>query len=144
MEYRFCDNSLGTKDYIRLFAAAGWGEIPEEMAGMVDRALENSWATFTVECDEGVVAMARLLGDGAMSFFLKDLAVVPQMQGKGLGKKLLKHIEEYIASQLEPGWMGYLQLVSSKGKEGFYEKCGYRAHPNEHSGPAMSKWISKR
>ena len=85
--------------------------------------------------------MARLLGDGAMSFFLKDLAVEPEYQGNGIGRVLLTHIEEYIQSQLKPGWEGYLQLVSAKGKEKFYQKLGYSIHPHEHSGAGMSKWI---
>lgn len=86
--------------------------------------------------------MARLLGDGAMSFFLKDFVVEPEYQGQGIGRVLLTHIEEYIRSQLKPGWEGYLQLVSSKGKENFYSKLGYATHPHEHSGPGMSKWIT--
>ncbi|MDO4739260.1 MAG: GNAT family N-acetyltransferase [Eubacteriales bacterium] len=138
MEYIILDNRLHTDDYIRLFAAAGWGEPPRDMT---EKALKNSYATFSVEADGRVIAMARLLGDGAMSFFLKDFVVEPQMQGRGIGKALLAHIEEYIRLQLENGWAGYLQLVSSKGKEGFYHKMGFAAHPNEHSGPAMSKWI---
>ena len=87
--------------------------------------------------------MGRLLGDGAMSFFLKDFVVDPECQGSGIGRVLLTHIEEYICAQLKPGWAGYLQLVSAKGKEEFYQKLGYMAHPNEHSGPGMSKWIKR-
>ena len=85
--------------------------------------------------------MARLLGDGAMSFFLKDLVVEPDCQGSGIGRVLLTHVEEYIRAQLKPGWKGYLQLVSAKGKEEFYQRLGYIAHPHEHSGPGMSKWL---
>jgi GNAT superfamily N-acetyltransferase len=138
--YKIIDNQLNTDDFIRLFAAAGWGELPR---ALVEAALQGSWATFSV-CMEGkTIAMARLLGDGAMSFFLKDFVVEPAYQGQGIGRQLLSHVENYIADQLKPGWNGYLQLVSAKGKEDFYAKCGYRIHPHDHSGPAMSKWIEK-
>lgn len=140
MEYTILDNRLRADDYIRLFAAAGWGEPPRDMT---EKALKNSYATFSVEANGRVIAMARLLGDGAMAFFLKDFVVEPQMQGRGFGKALLAHVEEYIRLQLDNGWEGYLQLVSSKGKEGFYQKMGFAAHPHEHSGPGMSKWIRK-
>lgn len=133
------DNQLRAEDFIALFAAAGWGDVPYAMA---QTALENSYATFSVHRDGQVIAMARLLGDGAMAFFLKDFAVLPAFQGKGIGRLLNAHIEEYIRSRLQPGWHGYLQLVSAKGKESFYLKMGYTAHPHEHSGPAMSKWIA--
>ena len=71
--------------------------------------------------------MVRLLGDGGMAFFLKDLVVEPEYQGNGIGKALVIHAENYIRSQLKSGWTGYLQLVSAKGKESFYEKMGFRA-----------------
>lgn len=138
MEYTILDNKLQADDFIRLFASAGWGELPQDM---VEASLTNSYATFSVESEDKVIAMARLLGDGAMSFFLKDLVVEPEYQGSGIGRVLLTHVEEYIRAQLNPGWEGYLQLVSAKGKEEFYQKLGYAVHPHEHSGPGMSKWI---
>lgn len=138
MEYTIRDNQLQADDFIRLFASVGWGELPPDR---VETALANSYATFSVQSGNKTVAMARLLGDGAMSFFLKDLVVKPEFQGSGIGSALLAHIEEYISFRLKPGWKGYLQLVSAKGKELFYQKQGYATHPHEHSGPGMSKWI---
>lgn len=141
MNYTVCDNELKVCDFLRLFSSVGWGELDEDMA---KTALENSWATFHVEYKGKVIAMGRLLGDGAMSFFLKDFVVLPEFQGQGIGRLLLNHIEMYIAIQLKPGWSGYLQLVSSKDKDAFYSKMGYRYHPNQQSGPGMSKWIDAR
>ena len=138
MEYIILDNELQADDFIRLFASAGWGEVPKDM---VETSLANSYATFSVKSGDKVIAMARLLGDGAMSFFLKDLVVDPDCQGCGIGRVLLTHVEEYIRAKLKPGWKGYLQLVSAKGKEEFYQRLGYIAHPHEHSGPGMSKWL---
>ena len=139
-EYTMINNQLNADDFIRLFASAGWGEPPRDM---VETSLQGSWATFSV-CREGkIVAMARLLGDGAMSFFLKDFVVEPAYQGQGIGRQLLGHVENYIADQLKPGWNGYLQLVSAKGRDAFYEKCGFVSHPNDHSGAGMSRWIEK-
>lgn len=96
-----------------------------------------------VKSGDKVIAMARLVGDGAMSFFLKDMVVEWKYQGNGIGCILLTHVEEYIRAQLQPGWEGYLQLVSAKEKEKFYEKLGYAIHPHEHSGPGISKWIKR-
>lgn len=140
MEYIILDNQLQAEDFIRLFASAGWGELPQDL---VELSLANSYATFSVKSENKVIAMARLLGDGAMSFFLKDLVVAPEYQRTGIGSRLLTHVEEYIRTQLKSGWEGYLQLVSAKGKEAFYQKMGYATHPHEHSGPGMSKWIKR-
>ena len=65
-DYTIINNQLNASDFIRLFASAGWGELPLDL---VEATLKGSWATFSV-CHEGqTIAMARLLGDGAMSFF---------------------------------------------------------------------------
>ncbi len=139
-EYTIIDNHLEVSDFIRLFASAGWGDLPGELA---EAALKGSWATFSV-CKAGqTIAMARLLGDGAMSFFLKDFVVEPAYQGQGIGRALLAHVENYIAKRLITGCPGYLQLVSAKGRDAFYEKCGFVSHPNDHSGAGMSRWIEK-
>lgn len=65
MEYIILDNQLDTDDFIRLFASAGWGELPQDM---VETSLANSYATFSVKNEDRVIAMARLLGNG---LFLK-------------------------------------------------------------------------
>jgi len=140
IDYEIYDNRLSTEDFIRLWSGTGWGELSRDM---VQTALDGSYASFSVEHDGCVIAMARLLGDGAMAFFLKDLVVAPEYRGHGIGQALLAHVEDYIRAQLQPGWNGYLQLVSSKGKEGFYLQQGYAAHPHEHSGSGMSKWIRR-
>ncbi|MBR6754196.1 MAG: GNAT family N-acetyltransferase, partial [Clostridia bacterium] len=111
MDFIILDNQLKADDFIRLFAAVGWGDVPRDM---VETALRNSYASFSLVHESHVVGMARLLGDGAMAFFLKDFVIEPTFQGRGAGRRLLAHIEEYIRSQLQPGWTGYLQLVSAK------------------------------
>ena len=138
MEYTIYENTLEAADFIELFESAGWGRPDRKL---VETSLKNSFATFEVRDGKKVIAMARLIGDGGMAFFLKDIIVLPEYQGKGVGKGLLTHIEDYIRSQLKDGWWSYLQLMSAKNKEGFYLKCGYKAHPHENSGAGFTKII---
>ena len=138
MDYTIYENTLEAADFIELFESAGWGRPDRKL---VETSLKNSFATFEVRDGKKVIAMAILIGDGGMAFFLKDLIVLPEYQGKGVGKGLLRHIEDYIRSQLKDGWWSYLQLMSAKNKEEFYLKCGYKAHPHEHSGAGFTKII---
>ena len=140
MKYDISLNTLCADDFIRLFSLAGWGEPEREL---VETSLKNSYVTFAVKNGEEVIAMARLIGDGGMAFFLKDLIVAPEYQGEGIGKSLLKYIEDYIRSQLKEGWWSYLQLMSAKNKDEFYLKCGFKSHPHEHSGHGFTKIIKK-
>jgi GNAT superfamily N-acetyltransferase len=139
MNYSIYENTLKTDDFLVLWESAGWGRLDREL---VETSLKNSYVTFEVKDGEKVIAMARLIGDGGMAFFLKDLVVLPEYRGKGVGKGLLTHIENYIRGQLKEGWWSYLQLMSAKNKEEFYLKCGYKAHPHEHSGAGFTKIIN--
>lgn len=138
MDYPIHDNQLQPEDLIRLFREVGWGEVPYDLA---ETSLRNSYATFSVTDGDKVIAMARLLGDGGMAFFMKDLVVSPEYQGKGIGAALLSHLEAYIAAQLKDGWTARFQLMSAKDKDGFYRKMGYTEHPHAHSGAGFTKMI---
>lgn len=140
MDYRISHNTLDAEDFIRLFDSAGWGRPDREL---VETSLKNSYVTFSVLDGEKVIAMARLIGDGGMAFFLKDLIVASEYQGQGVGKGLVEHIEEFIRGELKEGWWCYFQLMSAKNKDEFYLKCGYKSHPHEHSGHGFTKVIRK-
>lgn len=111
-------NVLMPELFMELYRSVGWDAPGLDQITM---ALKNSFATFCVYDGEIPVGMVRLLGDGGMSFYIKDLAVRPEYQGKGVGRMLMDAIEAHIRSQLQPGWAFSLELISSKGKEPFYE-----------------------
>ena len=52
----------------------------------VECALKNTAASFVTYEEEKAIGMVRLIGDGGMSFYIKDFAVLPEYQGKGLRK----------------------------------------------------------
>ena len=91
--------------------------------------------------EENVIGMARLLGDGGMAFYLKDFVILPEFQGKGIGKELLDYVQNYIRNQLKDGWQTKLELMSAKGKEEFYKKFGFEERPSKYLGAGMAKMI---
>jgi len=126
--------------FLELYRSVGW-EAPD--LDQITTALEHSYATFCAYDGDWAVGMARLLGDGAMSFYIKDFAVRPEYQGKGVGRLLMNAMEEYIRSQLPNGWAVSLELISSKGKEPFYEKFGFEQRPCDWDGAGMFKMVRK-
>ena len=85
--------------------------------------------------------MVRLIGDGGMSFYIKDFAVIPSYQSKGVGTLLMESLEKYIRESISSGWAVSLELISTKEAVPFYKKKGFEERPCEWDGPGMFKMI---
>ncbi len=131
-------NELTPELFLELYASVGW-EPP--MIEQVSAALKNTLATFTVYKNSCAVGMSRLIGDGGMSFYIKDFAVIPSMQSHGVGTLLMKSMEKYIRENIETDWAVSLELISTKEAVTFYKKNGFEERPCEWDGPGMFKMI---
>ena len=134
-------NEISAELFLRLYISVGWEPPGIEQ---VQKALENTIATFTAYDDNTPVGMARLIGDGGMSFYIKDFAVIPEYQSKGVGTLLLNALEYYIKEHIQPGWAVSLELISSKEAVSFYQKHGFEERPCDRDGPGMFKMIRNK
>ena len=136
MEIRI--NTLTPELFLDLYKSVGW-EPP--CIEQVRIALKNTIATFT--CYDGTcpVGMVRVIGDGGMSFYIKDFAVVPSCQGKGVGNRLMMALECFVKECKPSDWAVSLELISSKEAVGFYRKYGFEERPCDWDGPGMFKMI---
>ena len=131
-------NELSAEVFLQLYTSVGW-EPPG--IGQVQKALENTIATFTAYDNDKAIGMVRLIGDSGMSFYIKDFAVAPAYQSKGVGTLLLNALEDYIKEHIAPDWAVSLELISSKEAVGFYQKHGFEERPCDWDGPGMFKMI---
>ena len=129
---------LTEETFTELYSSVGWEPPCQEQIRI---ALQNSLATFTALEDGRPVGMVRLIGDGGMSFYIKDFAVHPDYQAKGAGKMLLNALEQFIRDSIEPGWAVSLELISTKEALPFYRKMGFEERPCEWDGPGMMKML---
>ena len=86
-------NSLTPELFLKIYTSVGWKSPCIEQVKM---ALAHTVASFTAYDGELPVGMVRLIGDGGMSFYLKDFAVIPGYQGKGAGALLVNAVEAFI------------------------------------------------
>lgn len=106
-------------------------------------ALANSLYKI-VAVDKGQpVGMARVVGDGGYVYFICDVIVHPKYQSRGLGRKIIEHVLEWLESQVDEGETIMVNLMSAMNKEEFYGKLGFHKRPFGNHGSGMSKWISK-
>ena len=131
-------NTLTPELFLALYRSVGWDPPCIEQ---VQTALQNTLATFTCYDGDRPVGMARVIGDGGMSFYIKNFAVVPSSQGKGVGKCLLTALEQYVKECKPLEWAVSLELISSKDAVDFYERFGFEKRPCDGDGPGMFKMI---
>jgi GNAT superfamily N-acetyltransferase len=131
-------NELAADVFLDLYTSVGWEPPCREQ---VETALRGSIAAFTAMEGGQAVGMVRLIGDGGMSFYIKDFAVRPSWQGKGIGSVLIHALEEYIRENISPGWAVSLELISTREAVSFYRKMGFEERPCDWDGPGMFKML---
>ena len=134
-------NTLTPDLFLELYTSVGWEPPCKEQ---VEAALQNTLVSFVACEDERAIGMVRLLGDGGMSFYIKDFAVVPKFQGQGIGRALLSAVQGYIMSNIKTDWAVSLELISTKEAVEFYKRHGFEERPCDWDGPGMFKMLQNR
>ena len=140
MEIQYRENCLSPQDFIRLRIAVGRVAIPLPQA---EAALRTGLFSVTAFCEGKAVGMGRLVGDGAMYWYIQDMAVLPEYQGRGIGKNIVERLLQHVYQNTLDGTFTTVGLMAAQGKEGFYEKLGFEARPDENSGAGMIRYVEK-
>ena len=84
-----------------------------------------------------IIGIGRLIGDAAIYWCLVDIWVLPEYQGKGIGRKIVNWLIQYVKDNSIKETSVSVFLMSAHGKEGFYEKLGFHCRPHEYEGSGM-------
>lgn len=118
INYNDLSDSTDWEEVSRLFALAPLGRSkrdPEQLR----KAFEASYAVIIASDSGRLVGMCRALCDGQYQAAIYDMVVLPEYQGKGIGKEMLGRLCDKLPVE-------NIILYSVPGKEGFYSKCGFR------------------
>ncbi len=126
-EIKLVDNVLQAEDFVRLRIEAGFVEIPVDHAR---KALQNGLINVSAIYNGELVGMGRLVGDGAMYWYLQEIIILPQFQRKGIGTMIVNYLVDYARENSITGKFTIIGGVSAKGKEPFYEKMGFEIISN--------------
>lgn len=112
------------EEYRTLCTAVGWAGIMNfEVA---PQALAGSQYGVVVLDGDTTVGMGRIVGDGAMYFYLQDVAVLPDYHQSGVGRLILEYMLHYI--QRTSTGAVFVGLFAAPGTEDFYRKFGFEIH----------------
>lgn len=102
------------KQYLDLLLLA------DEQESMIDRYLERG-EMFVLE-DDGIKAVCVVTDEGNGICELKNIAVAPEAQRQGYGKRLINYLIDYYSEK-------YAQMIVGTGNVpsvlGFYKSCGF-------------------
>lgn len=82
------------------------------------RAFEASYAKVFVYEGSQLIGFGRAISDGEFQSAIYDVAVVPEAQGKGIGKIILENLLNNLPNS-------NIILYANPGMEGFYKKIGF-------------------
>ncbi len=119
-------------EYNQMREDTGWGQYCVQTT---EKALANSLFSVCARQNGQLVGYGRVVGDGAIIFYIQDVIVLEEYQNTGIGSEIMRRIFSYISSVAVRN--SIVGLLSAIGKEGFYERFGFIPRPNESYGKGM-------
>lgn len=131
-EYTIIEGLPTPQVYHDLRKLAGMTPPPLEA---VPKALENSFVGIaayetkdlldesTPGPDQSPVAMGRLVGDKSLFLILCDVAVHPAHQRRGLGKRIMQALIDYVDANAP---QAYVSLVAEPAAQKLYPQYGFK------------------
>lgn len=132
--YTLTDGVVDAETLLAVREAAGLSVYPLEQA---KRGVANSIFGVGVHQGEKVIGIGRIIGDGGFFYDIVDIAVLPEHQGRGIGKMIMKRLVDYVVEELPPRI--FVSLHADKGATGLYEKFGFRSRGADQPGMAFNR-----
>lgn len=119
------------EDFLRLRVAAGMTGRSRQAA---ERGLPNSLYGVVGVVGGVTVGMGRVVGDGSCNFEIVDVAMDPAYQRRGIGRRLVQSIMDYLDRAAPAG--SYISLIGDVPE--LYEPVGFRRTAPRSEG--MHNW----
>ena len=124
-EYTIKHNELSAEEFISLWETV-WG--PGPSLEQTKLAMEHTLFRVSVFDGDKIIAMARMIGDMGLDYYIKDVIVSPEYQGKGIGRKLINELLKCVNDNGISGTGVFVELCAMPDKMPFYQKFGFDAN----------------
>ena len=124
-QYTVRYNELTAEQFIELWESVwGNGPTPEQ----TELAMKHTLFRVSVFDGDRIVAMARMIGDLGLDYYIKDVIVRPEYQQQGLGKKMIGELLKFIRQNGIHDTDIFVELCAMPDKISFYEQFGFAAN----------------
>ncbi|ONI82636.1 N-acetyltransferase [Saccharothrix sp. ALI-22-I] len=118
--------------YQHLRVAAG---LSPKSTAAATAGLAGTWYAVVAYRDDHPVGMGRVIGDGGTAFQIVDMCVLPEHQGRGLGKKIMTALMEHLRQRAPR--TAYISLIADGDARHLYAKYGFTETTPESVGMVL-------
>lgn len=93
-------------------------------AASAAKGLPNSWCAVCIRSGADLIGMGRVVGAGVCFFLVMDVAVLPQWQAQGLGKRIMGALVEHLRAHAPVGAM--VGLFADGEAHRLYQQFGFK------------------
>lgn len=115
--------------YLHLREQAGWSLVDPEA---VRQGLGDSKFSLLAVDDNRVVGCARIVGDGALYFYVQDMLVDQEYRGRGIGTRLMQECLAWLRQHAGRG--AFVGLMAAQDAAAFYRRFGFENRPEGRPG----------
>jgi len=113
--------SAPVEEIVELYKAGGWWHEDPAERSRIEPAIRGSFCFMVARAAGKIVAMGRVISDGASDAYIQDVVVLPSYRQQGVGRELVRRLTRYCVEQ-EIEWIG---LIAEPGTAAFYRDVGY-------------------
>lgn len=128
-DYTLVERPPSVEEYQRLRDSTDWDPLDDEV---VEKGLQNTLFSVCAVIHDEVIGCGRIIGDGSMYFYIQDVIVLPQFQGRGIGTHIMSALLDYLKTHAKNN--SFIGLRAAKGTSGFYERHGFERRPPDAPG----------
>ena len=98
--------------------------LSEKTVEAAERGLPNTLHAVVIETGGNAIGMARVTGDGGTAYQVVDIAVLPEHQGNGLGKRIVAALVEWLHANAPKS--AYISLIADGPAKNLYAQYGFK------------------
>jgi GNAT superfamily N-acetyltransferase len=135
MDAKLAYRSPTVEEFSSVTAAVGF---KPHHAEAIRIGLANSWCSVCAIAGKQVVGVGRVVGDGALHFYITGIMVIPSHQRKGIGTRIVEALLSKVQEIRYPNTL--VEAMPVPGLEAFYSRFGFKAS-RQHA-PGMHLWLN--